>query len=72
MPDLLYLLAVLACPVSMAAMMWFMSRSHRRQQDDPTGLADKQAELAHLQAQIDRLRAQQATGDPARHGSSAS
>ena len=58
MPDSLYALVLLACPLGMGAMMWMMMRK----QDAPSGTEDtqgKQAELAALQAQIDQLQAQQ-------------
>ena len=55
MSQLLYVLALLACPVAMGVMMWMMSRGK------PTaavGAADKQVELARLRAQIDQLHAE--------------
>ena len=52
MPELLYTLAVLACPVGMGLMMWMM---HRGGHDG--GQAEKQAELSALRAEIDALRA---------------
>lgn len=55
MPDALYLLALLACPVGMGAMMWMMNRKPQR---SAGGVADKQAELARLQDEIDQLRGQ--------------
>lgn len=58
MPESLYALALLACPVGMGAMMWMMSRGHR---SEPGGDPEaKRAELAGLEAQIDQLRAEQA------------
>ena len=58
MPDSLYALALLACPLGMGAMMWMMMRK----QDAPSvpeGTQAKQTELATLQAQIHQLQAQQ-------------
>lgn len=58
MPDSLYALALLACPLGMGAMMWMMMRKDH----SPSGAPDteaKQAELAGLQAQIDQLQARQ-------------
>lgn len=58
MPESLYALALLACPLGMGAMMWMMMRK----QDAPSGPDEtqaKQAELAMLQAQIDQLQAEQ-------------
>lgn len=63
MSELLYLLALLACPVGMGAMMWWMSRGHG---SAPQPAEDKQAELAGLRAEIDQLRAERSGsgGDP--------
>ena len=69
MPESLYPLALLACPLGMGAMMWMMMRGQR---SDPSGNAAKEAELAALQAQIDQLHAaqrdreQSAPGGPVR------
>jgi hypothetical protein len=61
MPESLYLLAVLACPVGMGVMMWMMMRG----QGPATGeaaeksaewTARNQAELVELRAEIDQLR----------------
>ena len=59
MTDAFYLLALLACPVGMGAMMWMMNR---KPQNPAGGLADKQAELARLQDEIDQLRDQRPQG----------
>lgn len=55
MSELLYALALLACPVVMGAMMWMMMRG---QQPTPQATAAKQEELADLRAEIDQLRAE--------------
>jgi hypothetical protein len=60
MPESLYALALLACPVGMGVMMWVMMRGHK---PEPEDTAAKQAELAALQAQIDQLRAAQRDRD---------
>lgn len=52
MPDVVYLLAVLACPIAMGVMMLVMMRSGGQHQ---TG-AD---EVAHLRAEVEQLRAAQ-------------
>lgn len=57
MPESLYALALLACPLGMGAMMWVMMRGNKQQPPTPDTAA-KQAELAGLQAQIDQLQAQ--------------
>lgn len=56
MPEALYALALLACPLGMGAMMWFMMRGRKDQPVDPDTSA-KRNELAQLQAEIDRLHA---------------
>ena len=58
MPQSLYALALLACPVGMGLMMWLMMRGNRQQPAAGDDTAAKQAELAGLQAQIDQLQAQ--------------
>lgn len=57
MPETLYLLALLACPVAMAVMMRMMMRGGGQQQAAPDA-APQQAELVRLQAQIDQLQAE--------------
>ena len=61
MSQIFYSLALLACPVGMGLMMWFMMRGNKQStppspttQDDPAG-----AELARLRAEIDQLQAAQ-------------
>ncbi len=57
MSELFYGIAVLACPVGMGAMMWFMMRGGRQSQPQPQ--ADSAAELTRMRAEIDQLRAGQ-------------
>ncbi len=54
MEALLLGLAVLACPVGMGVMMWFMMRGSGSQQSGSQG---DQAEVARLRAEVDQLRA---------------
>ncbi len=56
MSELFYGVAVLACPVGMGAMMWFMMRGGQSQ---PQSQADSAAELTRMRAEIDQLRAGQ-------------
>lgn len=60
MENLLYLLPVLACPIGMGLMMWFMMRPKQGAQTDPN--ADRQ-ELVRLRKEIDALRSEQAPQD---------
>ena len=57
MPQSLYALALLACPVGMGLMMWLMMRGNRPQAAVRDDIVAKQAEFAGLQAQIDKLQA---------------
>jgi len=60
MTEAFYALAVLACPVGMGLMMWFMMRAGR--QSHPSAPADSSAgdaELAVLRAEVDQLRAEE-------------
>ncbi len=62
--EALSLLALLACPVGMGAMMWMMGRGMQRPNSAPAestaALPEKQAELVRLRAEIDQLRAERA------------
>jgi hypothetical protein len=58
MPESLYPLALLACPIAMGLMMWLMMRGTRQQPPPAGDAAAKRGELAGLQAQIDQLKAQ--------------
>ena len=57
MDRFLYALPVLACPIGMGAMMWFMARSGRNRASAPH--VDPRAhDLTALRAEVDQLRAQ--------------
>jgi len=50
--------AVLACPVGMGAMMWFMAKGMRKDKpaaEQPVAATDVRAEHARLGAEIERL-----------------
>jgi len=50
--------AVLACPVGMGAMMWFMAKGMRKDKpaaEQPDAATDLRAEHARLGAEIERL-----------------
>lgn len=57
MPDLIYLLAVLACPVGMGLMMLVMMRGGH---SNPAGPANTNDEVARLRAEVEQLRAENA------------
>lgn len=54
MSELFYTLAILACPVGMGLMMWFMMRGANK---TPAAAPAQEAELARVRAEIDQLRA---------------
>jgi hypothetical protein len=63
--ETLYLLALLACPLGMGAMMWMMmGRGAQRPSgsvaDSTTATVEEQQELVRLRAEIDQLRAERA------------
>lgn len=60
MAQLLYPLAILACPVGMGLMMWMMMRGGKSTDtaaQDPTRTGAD--ELTRLRAEVDQLRAEQ-------------
>ncbi|WP_019484281.1 hypothetical protein [Arthrobacter sp. TB 23] len=57
MSEALYALALLACPVGMGLMMWFMMRGSKSSPAQEAPLDE--AELVKLRAEIDQLRAGQ-------------
>lgn len=57
MTEALYALALLACPVGMGLMMWFMMRGSKSSPAQEKPLDD--AELVKLRAEVDQLRASQ-------------
>lgn len=56
MNQVLFSLALLACPVGMGLMMWFMMRG-RKDTPPSSPPAATDAELARLRAEVDQLRA---------------
>lgn len=55
----LYALAILACPIGMGLMMWFMMRGRKQTDHQQPGTAGSptDAEIARLRAELDQLRA---------------
>ncbi len=62
MPESLYALALLACPVGMGLMMWMMMRGGNKQQPTDAEATSKTAELTRMQAEIDQLQAERDHG----------
>ena len=56
MSESLYALALLACPVGMGGMMWWMMRGQNKTAEPDTPA--KQAELTALRAELDQLQAE--------------
>lgn len=59
--EALFAVALLACPVGMGAMMWFMMRGGPGGQPGRQDAA-RDADLARLRAEVDQLRAAQRDG----------
>jgi hypothetical protein len=58
MERLLYALPLIACPVAMYLMMWFMMRGKKHEQPPQTAVpAATDAEIASLRAELDQLKA---------------
>ncbi len=65
--DTLYLLALLACPIGMGAMMWFMGRGqHGSNNNTPSTGNHQEQELAQLRKEVNTLRKQRDTDNNAR------
>ena len=71
--ELLLVLALLACPVGMGLMMWWMSRNMNHGQDDqaakpaaPDDVEQLRDEHARLTAQIDQLERTERAGERTR------
>lgn len=75
MPESLYALAFLACPIGMGLMMWMMMRGGSKapaEAESAESAAAKQTELARLRAEIDLLRHDGHSADAVRQPSSSS
>ena len=59
MSELFYALALLACPVGMGAMMWFMMRGSNQSAGKPSVNAGGDDDMTRLRAEVDQLRAAQ-------------
>ena len=57
MQPFLAALPLLACPIGMGVMMWWMSRNGRTHADPSAQGSDQAAEVARLRAELDQLRA---------------
>lgn len=65
MPESLYPLLLLACPIGMGLMMWIMMRSQTQQPRDNAQDAATRAELDQLRTQVQRLQSQDTETSPA-------
>ena len=65
MEGALLALALLACPVGMGAMMWFMGKNSKKDQQPPTNssVEDLRAEQERIAAQIDQAERQSPASD---------
>ena len=70
MPESLYALAFLACPLTMGLMMWMMMRGGNKTNPSEADSDAKHTELARLRAEIDLLRQDDHTADGVRQPSS--
>lgn len=59
MSEVLFSLALLACPVGMGLMMWFMMRGRKDTPPSSPPQATTDAELVRLRSEVDQLRAAQ-------------
>lgn len=61
--EALIVLALLACPVGMGVMMWWMGRGMKQDQAPaaPENVDDLRTERARLTAEIDQLHSERAT-----------
>lgn len=66
MSELFYALAILACPVAMGVMMWFMMKGMGSSTPAPEARPE---ELASLRAELDQLRSAQRDSVPGPRGS---
>ena len=61
MADILYAVALLACPLGMGVMMWVMMRTGHQHDANPT---TQNSELTELRAELEQLRATQHDSAP--------
>ena len=61
--EAIYAMALLACPMGMGLMMWFMMRGGNHSSSGAAPSASSDAELASLRAEVDQLRAEQRDRD---------
>lgn len=66
MEGALVVLALLACPVGMGVMMWFMARSSKKDEQEPVPSLSREelrAEQERIVARIDQVEGQPGTSD---------
>ncbi len=59
MPQIFYSLALLACPLGMGVMMYFMMRGNKQEPSKGSTDGATSEELTRLRAEVDQLRAHQ-------------
>jgi hypothetical protein len=69
MEGALLALALLACPVGMGLMMWFMNKGRNKDQHRPAGVDELHAEHARLSTEIERREHEQSPTAGTRSGS---
>ncbi len=67
MQTLLYGLAVLACPVGMGLMMWFMAKGMGGKKEDPATIEQMRAEQQRLASQVEQLERERSADEVPAH-----
>lgn len=60
-------LAVLACPVGMGLMMWFMAKGMGGKKEDPATIEQMRAEQQRLAAQVEQLERERSADEVPAH-----
>ncbi len=60
-------LAVLACPVGMGLMMWFMAKGMGGKKEDPATIEQMRAEQQRLASQVEQLERERSADEVPAH-----
>ncbi len=60
-------LAILACPVGMGLMMWFMAKGMGGKKEDPATVEQMRAEQQRLASQVDQLERERSVDEVPAH-----